>query len=501
MKQITLVAMGILMILCTHAQEKQFMVYPHCLHQTENIPYLPTDSRQKAYSPGSVDGLGEYGKSNRGIIPSVGKVRIPVLMVAFANKGFQKSTTREKVQRMFMESGYSDEATYGSKGSVHDYLFENSGGMFDPQFVVMDSIVLTKNIADYKNSSMTLVNDAIAKSLANGTDYSEFADNGLKAPNIVVYFAGFGQHNSPKDVTDYASLQWPHFRSSTHKAGPVTFQSYLMCNEARYWGSNTSANVVFDGIGVILHELMHGLGLADEYQTGNLVWNTPDVWSVMDYGEYYANGMAPIGLTAYQKNQLGWLETLNECLEEGRVVLEAGESALVRNLEDEKEYYFLENRQADGKWYPVNMGSGMLVNHIHFDATAWNNNAVNNTMSHLRNTMLYANGTYLGIVQKTPMSDMVKTLFGNEGVSSEISSGSDFNQWQCYTGTMDEQPVRDIKHKDGVVNFVYIKETTPTNIDRITESEHGRTFSLTGQSVRSNFRGIVIRDGRKMVVK
>lgn len=43
-----------------------------------------------------------------------------------------------------------------------------------------------------------------------------------------------------------------------------------------------------------------------------------------------------------------------------------------------KEYYVLENRRADGLFYPTKMGSGMLVTHVYFDYNKFEANALNN---------------------------------------------------------------------------------------------------------------------------
>ena len=32
-----------------------------------------------------------------------------------------------------------------------------------------------------------------------------------------------------------------------------------------------------------------------------------DYWSIMDYGQYYFNGYAPPGYTAYERSFMGWL--------------------------------------------------------------------------------------------------------------------------------------------------------------------------------------------------
>ena len=49
---------------------------------------------------------------------------------------------------------------------------------------------------------------------------------------------------------------------------------------------------------------------------------------------------------------------------------------LLRNPQNPKEFYVLENRQAS-TWFPKSLGMGMLVYHVDYDASLWNSNRVN----------------------------------------------------------------------------------------------------------------------------
>ena len=81
---------------------------------------------QRAGQTSTSDGLGKYGTSASGSVPSLGEVTIPVIMVQFTDTKFQETTTQEKLQRYFNEEGYAEDNTY-ERGSVRDYTSGSQG--------------------------------------------------------------------------------------------------------------------------------------------------------------------------------------------------------------------------------------------------------------------------------------------------------------------------------------------------------------------------------------
>ena len=83
-----------------------------------------------------------------------------------------------------------------------------------------------------------------------------------------------------------------------------------------------------------------------------------------------------MGLSAYQRNCLGWLRisTLEDVagyyqllpLHNNLLGITSDKEAqayLLRNPQNPKEFYVLENRQAS-TWFPKNLGKGMLIYHV-----------------------------------------------------------------------------------------------------------------------------------------
>ena len=241
-------------------------------------------------------------------------------MVNFADRTFTDTIDATKVTRFFNEPGYADEQ--GSKGSVKDYFTAQSQGLFTPTFSVVATVTLPKGYAYYGANSTSgrideHITDFITDALAQAektVDFSAYATNG-EVPLVSFMFAGPGEQSSfEKGCEDYI---WAQFstRSFTVNQGAVRINSYFVGNELLQSYGATPNDITaahMDGVGLFSHEFGHALGLPDFYYTGrdaavkdSLL--TMDYWSIMDYGQYYFNGYAPPGYTAYERSFMGWL--------------------------------------------------------------------------------------------------------------------------------------------------------------------------------------------------
>lgn len=160
-----------------------------------------------------------------------------------------------------------------------------------------------------------------------------------------------------------------------------------------------------EGPGVKCHEICHALGLPDAYDTQNLYWETPDYLDLMDYGQYAMDiGERPIGLSAYERNCLGWLNLLQlddstavynlsplNALHKNTASKTAAQAFLLRNHSNEKEYFIFENRQPS-TWFPPELGTGMLVYHIDYAEDNWRSNRVNIDGHQQRYEIIHADG-------------------------------------------------------------------------------------------------------------
>lgn len=475
------------------------------------------------------NGLGTYGKSAGGAVPSVGKVVIPVVMVEFKDRFFQETTTIDKVSRMLNEEGYADETALGGKGSVRDYFLAQSAGMFRPEFEVVAKVRVSNESAYYGRHSGTLVDanapsfvrEAVNLAVAQGVDFSGFAVDG-KVPLVSIYFAGPGEQSSYE--TGSEDYLWAHFRQSTWTAdGGVRFGSYFVGNELlqNYFDSSGATHkddkgnyipqrADIDGMGIFVHEFGHALGLPDFYYTGSSAvvsdtLQTMNLWSVMDYGNYYRDGYCPVGYNAYERAFCGWLR-VEELTEAGHYSLATTDDAVapkayvVRNNASADEYYLLENRQPGG-YYPTVMGHGMLVLHVDYAAASWTGNSVNNTPSRQRMQYVPADGVKQTFPVVTGWDKWKGDLFPGTAEVTELSDESAVKM-VAYKGGLMGKPLYNIAEKDGVVTFSFLDKTL-TGIGAAGLETAGATvlYDLGGRRVRQAVRGIYIRDGKKILVR
>ncbi len=403
----------------------------------------------KTLTPSTSDGLGQYGVSAGGALPSVGSPMIPVIMVEFSDVKFQEGWTVERYSRFMNEEGYAADDSR-QVGSVKDYFKAQSRGMFDPTFDVVAKVTLSNGYAYYgKNREngkgndtnvLAMVKEAINGAIAQGVSFRKYEVNN-KIPNVIILYAGYGEATGGDENTI-----WPHELDLPATYGSVSgyvFGSYFVGNEL-----NGSSGTSVMGMGVMVHELSHALGFPDIYDTSTSPYagdNPYGEWSVMEYGPYVNGAYAPMGYTAYERSYMGWLN-LRELKDEETVTLTdpnltEGEMAVMfRNPENTNEYFIIENRQS-GTWYPTSYGSGLLLQRINYNANIWYSNRVNTVQSRKRAMVVTAGG------RKISSDGLPADLFGN-GVNKKetypLFAGTDYDGMPIY---------KVMKNPDGSVTF------------------------------------------------
>lgn len=439
------------------------------------------------------EGIRPYGTPSTGVVTSIGAPVIPLIMVQFADRKFLSTTTVDKVTRSRNERGYADEA--GCAGSVRDYFEAQSGGLFSPTFDVVAVVTLSKNYAYYGRDSgnnidvncAEMIREAATLAAAQGVDFSQYATNG-KVPLLSIMHAGPGEHSAEDDDAD--NYIWAHFSDYINvTVGGVKISSYFVGNEtiSEYSYSDGTATPVatyFDGIGVFCHEFGHALGLPDFYDTENKEGTkTPDLWSVMDYGQYYQNGYAPVGYMAYERAFMGWQkvvdldETAQFCTLQP-FGAEGNTAYRIANPANTKEYFLLENRQP-GTWYPSSMGHGLLVTHVDYDATRWYYNDLNTVQSHLRFTVVPADNVwqafdYTSSIWRGFQGDLFPGTLKNTEFSSASRPAS-----TVFTGSTLDRPVYNIAETNGVVTFAYLDRNL-TGIAGVAADAAGASVEVYG---------------------
>lgn len=330
--------------------------------------------------------------------PLTGSPKSLVLLVGFKDLPFEQSL--EDFNKLLNQSGYDYN---GATGSCRDYFIAASDSVFQPQFDVYGPFTVDGNMADYgaengdthDKDPYSMVIDACVTASENGVDFSQYdTDNDGVLDNVFIYYAG---HNQAEGGP--ANSIWPHKASVAWRNARVDgkyLATYACTSE--YSGSAGTRRA---SIGTFCHEFGHVLGLPDLYDTGYKYYTVSN-WSIMCSGNYNNNGRTPPTYSAYERFFLGWLSP-KQLTEKGQYSLEplqeANQAYLIadktHNLNggspNPSEFFILEYRTKTG-WDTYLPGSGMLVWHIDYLASAWYQNTLNDGPDFLRIHLEEANG-------------------------------------------------------------------------------------------------------------
>ena len=386
-----------------------------------------------------------------------------VVLIEYNDKQFSREDYKDLITEMINKENYDGYVdTKGKKqqftGSVRDYYYDNSMGVFNPQFDVVGPYQVNFSQYDGNKKYVQILNAALtmADSDVNFKDY-DLDGNGFVD---LVYFivAGYGSNYSGNS----GDLWWPHrsvvynpnTQSYLRKDG-VTLYDYASSVEMYGW-IDTPSTIKLDGIGTICHEFSHVLGLPDFYDAdytgsgGESV--TPDTWSIMAGGSYLNDSRTPVSYTAFEREMIGFA-TPDVIQGEGSYSLSdlsTSNKSFVIKSDDKNEFFTLENRQ-HSKWDAYLPGTGMLVFRVDLsDQNVWEANAVNNDPSHNYYELLRAKGPHLtdGITislasDPYPGTGKVTSLNNSTSPSNLVSWSKKTTQWG----------LENIRESDGVITF------------------------------------------------
>ena len=413
-----------------------------------------------------------YASSRAASIAPKGDVYVPVLLVEYSDVKFK--FTKEVISDFLNKENYEgyNNPIAKSIGSAKDYFIAQSGGAFKPHFVVTDIVTLPKTMAYYgaNNSSGddsrpgNMIADGLSAADAN-FDFSKFDNNGDGEVEFVYcIYAGYGENVTGNSTNTI----WPHQWTLSATVGKKThdgvkFDTYACSNElAISEDFNQSYGAYYlSGIGTMLHEFSHCLGLPDFYDTKGSGKSTFGYWDIMDSGSYTAEGYVPVGYSAYERDFMGW-KSMEVLSKKGRYSMASidsndGKGYKIVNDANSNEYYILENRQQNG-WDAFLFNTGMLITHVDYNKSAWDNNTVNTSKSHLRYALVHADNEFIA-------------FNGSNGTQAAVSYKGDV--WPgttgkteftdtsnpaatVYTGGYLGKPITRIKHENGVVSFSFM---------------------------------------------
>lgn len=418
----------------------------------------------------AVRGMG-LGIPGAAAIKPLGSPRIPVILVNFSDEKLTVAETAKGIADYYEKycNGTRDGILYtgaGSRGAVRDYFAQQSDSLFLPEFEVIGPVALDKPMAYYGENSPSGAKDirfsefcseALEQAMALVPGFKTRFDNDGNGTVDLAFFIYAGLPESDPGVTEDAI--WPKEMIRPMTINGVTVSVTACCSEL----SKGSSGNLPSGIGTMCHEVSHALGLPDEYDT-NYTALGMSYWSLMDSGNYCDNGKTPCGLTAYERDLLGWrpLTVLEHSTTVRLRPLEAGGVGYkVVNEANPDEYYVLENRQHMG-WDNglMKLGHGMLVVHVDYDETAWKNNMLNTNATHQRMSFIPANNRYVGPYNAESSADLLNALGGqpypgteeNTALTNETTPAS-----LVFTGTWMNKPItqiRELENGDIVLKYM-----------------------------------------------
>ncbi|MBR4830047.1 MAG: M6 family metalloprotease domain-containing protein [Muribaculaceae bacterium] len=328
-------------------------------------------------------------------VPTLGSPRIPIILVNYTDVKFIDTDPVATFQNQFNVKEHS---------SLH-YFQSQSRGLFSPRFDILGPVELANNRAYYGANVQgydaqlgTMIYEACTG--LTDVDFSDYDNDGDGYVDVVVVlYAGVGEAQAWRAVPESVwpcqwdmqeCYDWGYSVTGPFQLNGVTIDKFAVFNELE--GSNNySTNI--DGVGTFCHEFSHCLGLPDFYNTQGGYSYGMSTWSLMDHGCYLDNGDTPCGYSSYERAFMGWMD-LTDPTENTQYTMpplntSEGIAVKVTNDANPNEYYLLEYRTKTD-WDEYLPAEGILVLHVDYDKTAWDNNTPNNISSHPRMTIIPA---------------------------------------------------------------------------------------------------------------
>jgi M6 family metalloprotease-like protein len=273
------------------------------------------------------------------------------------------------------------------KGSVHDYFYAQSYGVFELTFdlvyvKVEGNVEKYASTAAHDENSQYLVQDIMEVLSTRNIDWSLYDWNGDGFVNqLLIVYAGQGMNNYDKEEYKDKAMIWPHqwWMSEHLKDGqsevycdpiPVTYNDKEYKVDCYCALAELTKNNDYGSFGTLCHEYTHCFGFPDFYNDTSYVGS----WELMDYGNYNGSGYSPAGYSAHERWMMGWL-TPTELSTATTVtniptLSDEPQAYLIRNDGHQDEYYIVENRQKKG-WDAGLPGSGVIIFHVDYDPDLW----------------------------------------------------------------------------------------------------------------------------------
>ncbi len=308
--------------------------------------------------------------------------KVPVILVQYNDVKFASSNDKAAYNNFFNSDNYNFN---GATGSVKKYFSDQSYGKFVPQFDIIGPVTLTNSRSfygandeygdDVRAEGMVTEACELANETTNFAQYDLNGDGYVDA--VILVYAGEGESSvRPEYVYPMAGLL-----EDAILLDNKYIETYAFVPELRDMTNRA-------GIGEMVYQFSHILGLPTLSDTDGGEEKTLGNWDVMDNGCYNNNGNTPAAYSAYERFYLGWAEPilLNEPMNvqlrdlntsgDCAIITKSGQTNMLGDNPDPRKFYILENRQQSG-WDQYLPGHGMLLTEINFVKSRWDGDEVN----------------------------------------------------------------------------------------------------------------------------
>ena len=429
---------------------------------------------------------------------TMGEGNVLVVLVEFSDVKFKSSDPQKTFNDYMNKEGYSEN---GMRWSVRDYFVQNSMGQLKPTFDVAAPVTLSRPQSYYgaNDRGDVALSDAIKIIKSRGdVDFTKYDRDGDKYVDYVyMIYAGVGE----ADTQDENAI-WPHASETWIDVGSgYRIKKYACSGELN--GPlyvNDSRSTVLAGMGVVVHEYSHVLGLPDFYDTEDTTgqnYTTPYVWSLMDMGEYNTypeeidkSGSAPPRMNGFERFSLGWLTPRILRKVNGKFTLRGIDQndAILIPTSKKDDYFILDYRAKYDAIAPL-PNSGLMVWRVGFNKNSWFDNVVNTGTTgeyHRMNFFRADNDASLGTVRQGWYLYYAPTL-DDTNLKGDPFPGykkvKEFKNFISYSGEDIGLRIYDITEGDSSVTFMVEWDNPDPNLSYSEESSSSSALPPSSSSV------------------
>ena len=446
--------------------------------------------------------------------------RQPVILVACSDADFSMTDPVTFYRRLFNEHGFNEGKGIGC---VVDYLRDQSDGRLNLQFDIYGPVKVDKKAGGHEKTYYgdDILREAVQKLCeTEKTDFSIYDwDGDGKVDQVLFVVASYCGNQK-------AGYIWPNTGGFSGPVLPGGIEAKMSSVSCELWKYGNSC-----GIGTIIHEFFHCLGLPDVYpQKPATAFSTVDEWDLMDGGNYTNYGWCPPNLSTMEKMILGWKQPIEltsaTTVTTMKSVSDGGDTYIIRNPANRDEYYLLENRQQKN-WDYGCPNNGLLIYHVDYEYSAWMKNEINTYDTHYRYGLFHADGkTYRdwdpqndgkddskwvdeGHLHNKYLSTSVYPFTNPETlvINASLTNDSDPSA-MLFTANTDglklmSKPITNIQMAaDGTISFDFMK--APTAIRRVqVDADDAPWYDLQGRRIQGRpvHKGLYIHNGKKESIR